>query len=210
MSYEAVVFDLGGVVFPSPLVAFDVYDVEAGFEPGTVRRIVRDSAESGAWAALERGELSLDACYAALAAEARDAGVEVDVARVFELIGSASRPYPAMVRAVDRIREEGLRVGALTNNWIGADGAHAPGGDERGITFDVVVESAVEGIRKPDPAIYELVLDRLGVAAEHTVYLDDLGPNLKPARAMGMTTIKVVDPDVALGELRDVVGFELV
>jgi putative hydrolase of the HAD superfamily len=210
MAYDAVVFDLGGVVFPSPLAAFDVYDAEAGLDPGTVRRIVRESAESGAWAALERGELLLDACFAALAEEARELGVELDVARVFELIAAASAPVPAMVRAVERIREEGLRVGALTNNWIGPDGAHAPGGDERGIAFDVVVESAVEGIRKPDPAIYELVLDRLGVTAERTVYLDDLGPNLKPARAMGMTTIKVVDPDVALGELRDVIGFELV
>jgi len=209
MGYEAVIFDLGGVVFPSPLAAFDVYDAEAGLEPGTVRRVVRESAESGAWAALERGELSLDAFFGALATEARASGVEIDVTRVFDLIGASSTPYPSMVRAVGRIREEGLRVGALTNNWISPNGTHAPGGPDRGVTFDVVVESAVEGIRKPEPAIYALALDRLGVGAEATVYLDDLGPNLKPARAMGMTTIKVADPDAALSELSSVLGLDL-
>jgi putative hydrolase of the HAD superfamily len=75
--------------------------------------------------------------------------------------------------------------------------------------FDVVVESSVEGVRKPDPAIYQLTLDRLGIAAEAAVYLDDLGINLKPARAMGMTTIKVGDPDAALADLAAVLGFAL-
>jgi putative hydrolase of the HAD superfamily len=76
--------------------------------------------------------------------------------------------------------------------------------------FDVVVESAVEGIRKPDPRIYELVCERLDVTADACVFLDDLGVNLKPARAMGMTTIKVVDPNEALAELGGHLGLDLV
>jgi putative hydrolase of the HAD superfamily len=75
--------------------------------------------------------------------------------------------------------------------------------------FDVVVESAVEGLRKPDPRIYELTCERLGVAPHEVVFLDDLGINLKPARAMGMTTIKVADPRAALDELGAVLGLDL-
>jgi putative hydrolase of the HAD superfamily len=77
------------------------------------------------------------------------------------------------------------------------------------LAFDVVVESAVEGLRKPELPIYELVLERLGVDASEAVFLDDLGINLKPARAMGMTTIKVVDPDDALRELASVLAIAL-
>ncbi|HTL87308.1 MAG TPA: HAD-IA family hydrolase, partial [Acidimicrobiia bacterium] len=97
---------------------------------------------------------------------------------------------------------------ALTNNWPRPDDAPFPA-DGTGLGFDVVVESAVVGLRKPDPRIYELVLRKLGVDAADAVYLDDLGINLKPARAMGMTTIKVTDIDRALAELARVLGFEL-
>jgi putative hydrolase of the HAD superfamily len=72
-----------------------------------------------------------------------------------------------------------------------------------------VVESAVVGLRKPDPRIYELVLGHLEVEPAEAVFLDDLGINLKPARAMGMTTIKVVEPGIALSELSGILGFEV-
>ena len=71
------------------------------------------------------------------------------------------------------------------------------------------LESSLAGVRKPDPAVYRLACDRLGIEASEAVFLDDLGVNLKPARAMGMTTIKVTDPDAALTELETVVGFAL-
>ena len=60
MTYQAVIFDLGGVVFPSPFEAFDAYDRAAALEPGTVRSLIKTSSETGAWAALERGELSMN------------------------------------------------------------------------------------------------------------------------------------------------------
>ena len=75
--------------------------------------------------------------------------------------------------------------------------------------FDEVIQSSVEGCRKPEPRIYEIACERLGVEPAACVFLDDLGINLKPARAMGMTTIKVVDPEEAIGELEAVVGFPL-
>jgi putative hydrolase of the HAD superfamily len=206
--YRAVIFDLGGVVFPSPFQAFDAYDRDAGLAPGTVRALIRTSSETGAWAALERGELALPDFYAQLEAEAVAAEFRLDAARLMAGIASGSGPHPAMATAIRRIRAANLRTAALTNNWprIG-DREYPP--MENGLGFDVVIESAVVGLRKPDPRIYELVLSKLGVDAAEAVFLDDLGINLKPARAMGMTTIKVGDPDVALTELARILAFEV-
>jgi len=206
--YRAVIFDLGGVVFPSPFDAFDDYDVTAGYAAGSVRGLIRTSSETGAWAALERGELSLDEFCTALELEATDAGFTLDARALLASVGGRFGARPRMVHAIERIRAEGLRVAALTNNWASPEGGAAPNG-LRALAFDVVVESSVEGLRKPDPKIYELVLDRLGVDAAATVFLDDLGINLKPARAMGMTTIKVADPDDALVELEQLLGFPI-
>jgi putative hydrolase of the HAD superfamily len=204
--YRAVIFDLGGVVYPSPFEAFDAYDVDAGLEPGTVRGLIKTSSESGAWAALERGELAMDEFFGLLATEATAEGFELDGARLMQMIGRRFGPRPAMARAITRIRDAGLRTGALTNNWPRPqDGVAAVNGD--GLGFDVVIESAVVGLRKPDPRIYELVLRELEVDAEAAVFLDDLGINLKPARALGMTTIKVTDPDEALARLATTLGF---
>jgi putative hydrolase of the HAD superfamily len=206
--YEAVIFDLGGVVYPSPFEAFDAYDVEAGLAPGTVRALIRTSSETGAWASLERGELAMDEFFRLLAAEAAAAGFELDGALLMEMIGRGFGPRPAMSRAITRIKETGLRTAALTNNWPRpSDGVEPVNGN--GLGFDVVIESAVVGLRKPDSRIYELVLRELEVEATAAVFLDDLGINLKPARALGMTTIKVTDPEVALAELAATLGFEV-
>ena len=208
--YRAVIFDLGGVVFPSPFEAFDAYDRDVGLAPGTVRALIKTSSETGAWAQLERGELTMTAFYGALASEAEAAGFALDGAKLMGMIGAGFGPRPAMARAITRIKESGLRTAALTNNWPrpdNGDGVHAPNGNTLG--FDVVIESAVVGLRKPDPRIYEMVLARLEVEATATVFLDDLGINLKPAKAMGMTTIKVTDPDHALAELASTLGFEV-
>ncbi|MET1002748.1 MAG: HAD family phosphatase [Acidimicrobiia bacterium] len=206
--FRAVIFDLGGVVFPSPFEAFDKYDATAGLERGTVRALIRTSSETGAWAALERGELTMDQFRSALESEAQAAGFTLDGMALLGSFGNGPGARPSMLTAIARIREHGLRVGALTNNWPAPDGRSEPNAFHS-LTFDVVVESSIEGIRKPDPRIYELVLTRLGVSATEAVFLDDLGINLKPARAFGMTTIKVVDPDAALAELEQVLGFPL-
>jgi len=206
--YRAVIFDLGGVVFPSPFEAFDAHDRDAGFPDGTVRGIIRTSSETGAWAALERGELALAEFHAQLEAEALEVGFELDAAKLMTTVASGFGPRPAMATAIRRIRDANLRTAALTNNWPRPDGAEFPP-TGNGLGFDVVIESAVVGLRKPDPRIYELVLRKLDVDAADAVFLDDLGINLKPARAMGMTTVKVIDPDLALAELGDILGLDL-
>ncbi len=200
---RGVLFDLGGVVFESPLAVIDDFERERGLPRGAVGRVVVASGDDGAWARHERGELSRPAFVEAFTAELADAGYEVDVAELMDRIEGTFRPRPEMLAAIDRLRRAGLRLGAVTNNWT-------PFGDHPVLRrFDVVVESVLEGVRKPDPEIYRRALERLGVAPADAVMLDDLGPNLKPARALGMATIKVVEPRSALERLGELVGIDL-
>ncbi|MEP6625272.1 MAG: HAD-IA family hydrolase [Acidimicrobiia bacterium] len=207
MAYRAVIFDLGGVVFPSPFDAFDEYERAVGLPERFIRQVVAASADDGAWARFERSEVDFGAFCESFEAECRAAGGTVDAARLMGSITAGFEPRAEMVTAIERIRAEGLRVGALTNNW--AASGERTNGERHALPFDAVVESAIEGIRKPDPGIYTLVCDRLAVSPDECVFLDDLGVNLKPARALGMTTIKVLDPITALGELAAHLGFPL-
>jgi putative hydrolase of the HAD superfamily len=203
---RAVIFDLGGVVMGSPLHAIAAYERELGIPAGSVNRLVVATGPGGAWSRLERGELALASFYPLFDAECAAAGHPLSARAMMERIAAAAQPRPAMLAAVRAIRARGLRTSALTNNWQG-DGTRER--DWLGALFDVVVESALEGLRKPDPRIYELALARLGVTAPEAVFLDDIGRNLKPARALGMRTIKVDQPDAALHELATLLGFPL-
>jgi putative hydrolase of the HAD superfamily len=207
--FRAVIFDLGGVVFPSPFEAFDLHSAAVGLEPAAVRALIRTSSETGAWEALERGELTMAEFVTELDAESAAAGFHLDAVRLMRTIAEHSGARPQMVDAIERIRASGLKTAALTNNWINNDGSSTPGGARSAVEFDVVIQSAVEGLRKPDPRIYELTLARLEVTAAEAVFLDDLGINLKPAREIGITTIKVADPDVALAELSALLGIDV-
>jgi putative hydrolase of the HAD superfamily len=207
--YRAVIFDLGGVVFPSPIDQFDTYNDRLGLPAGFVRDLIRVSSETGAWAAHERGELAMDEFVRALEAEAEAAGAVIDALELMAALSEGFGPRPEMVDAIRAVRAAGLATAALTNNWRAEPDRSIDAAMDRGALFDLVIESAVEGVRKPEPRIYELVLERLGATGPECVFLDDLGVNLKPARAMGMTTIKVGDPKAALAELERVLGFAL-
>jgi putative hydrolase of the HAD superfamily len=207
-TYRAVIFDLGGVVFPSPIDVFRQYEQERGLPHRFLSDVVLADTDGGAWARLERGELTVAEFCDVFEGECAAAGQQIDATALMGAIAGGFDPRPEMVRALRTLRARGLRTGALTNNWA-ADDAADP--SRRGLTtlsdlFDTIVESAVEGLRKPDPRIYELVCARLDVTPAESVFLDDLGVNLKAARALGMTTIKVADPHAALDELADVVG----
>jgi putative hydrolase of the HAD superfamily len=208
-----VIFDLGGVVMPSPLDAFREYERHHDLPHRFLSEIVLAGGDDGAWSKLERGELTMEQFATAFEAECAAAGGTVIAADVFTMVHEGSGPRPEMLTAVARIREEGLNVAALTNNWKADDpGSSNPvssGSALLGNVFDIVVESSVEGLRKPDPRIYEATCERLGVQPSECVFLDDLGVNLKPARALGMATIKVGDPATALAELADILGFSL-
>lgn len=201
-----VLFDLGGVVMASPLAAIARYERDHDLPAQAINRAIRASGDTGAWSRLERGELSLEGFLEPFEADCRTGGIEVSGSTLMRYIAEASAPRPAMVDAIRRIRARGLRAGALTNNWVTeAPRPPHPVRDH----FDVFVESSVVGLRKPDPRIYQLACRELGVSPEHAAFLDDIGGNLKPARALGMATIKVSDPRMALRELSDLLGFDL-
>lgn len=225
----AALFDFGGVILSSPFEAFAHYEEARGLPAGFLRRVNATDPDDNAWARLERNELDLDEFCARFEAEARALGGEVDAREVLGLLRGELRP--AMVTAVRRCGER-LKTALLTNNVVtmratrttggppdGSCGSNLIGGEDGGGggdddphlavlgLFDVIVESSVVGVRKPDPAFYERACAALSIDASEAVFLDDLGVNLKPARAMGMTTIKVDDPAVAIAELEAVVGF---
>jgi putative hydrolase of the HAD superfamily len=206
MSIDAVIFDLGGVVMDSPLHAIARYERDHGLLAGAINRVVVESGEGGAWSRLERGELTVEAFLAPFEADGQARGVALDGERLMAYIAEAGVPRPRMLEAIRRIRARGLRAAALTNNWVREGSTE---GHRLREHFDVFVESARVGLRKPDPRIYELVCRELGVAPGRAAFLDDIGRNLKTARALGMSTIKVDDPDAALGELAVLLGFPL-
>jgi epoxide hydrolase-like predicted phosphatase len=168
---------------------------------------VLGNGADGAWSRLERGELAMTAFCEAFDAEAVVAGGSIVSTVLMARIAEYSQPRPAMVSAIRRIRAGGLRAGALTNNWDSDDQKQKM--DLLRAEFDVFIESVRVGLRKPDPRIYELACRQLEVAPTEAVFLDDIGVNLKAARALGITTIKVDDPDVALAELEGVLGIAL-
>jgi len=208
----AALFDFGGVLTSSPFDAFAEYERANGLPDGFIRGLNATNPDHNAWARMERNEVSIPEFCELFEAEARAAGGELDGAAV--LAGLRGYLRPAMVEAVRRCGEH-LRTACLTNNFVAPDDAHPDGRMDpesyEGVMqlFDVVVESSKAGCRKPDPRFYEIACEELGIEPQQAVFLDDLGINLKPARAMGMATIKVVDPDVAIAELEQVVGFPL-
>ncbi len=209
MAITAALFDFGGVILSSPFGAFARYEAERGLPAGFLRDLNTRNPDTNAWARLERGEVDIAGFGRLFEEEARAAGHAVVGAEVLELLAGDVRPE--MVEAVRRCGER-LKTALLTNNFVGLAGgddagAH-PHGEVLGL-FDVIVESSRAGVRKPDPRFYELACEQLAIDPDEAVFLDDLGINLKPARAMGMTTIKVTDPTAAISELESVVGFPL-
>lgn len=203
---RAVLFDFGGVISTSPFDAFARFERERGLPQGFLRQVNATNHHTNAWARLERAEVSIDEFGDLFAAESEALGHRVDGRDVLALLMGDLRPE--MVRAVQRCHER-LKTGLLTNNFV-AFGDDGPAPERFNAVmdhFDVVVESSRVGIRKPEPAFYELACELLDIEPAEAVFLDDIGANLKPARAMGMHTIKVLDPADALVELEAIVGF---
>lgn len=188
----------------SPFDAFRAYEEANGLEPGFIRRLNATNPDTNAWARLERSEVTAAEFAALFEAEADAAGGRIDAATVLAALRTTLRPE--MVRALERCHEH-LKTALITNNFVSGDDSPMP--KEMLELFDTVIESSRVGHRKPDRRVYEIACERLDIEPADAVFLDDLGVNLKPARAMGMRTIKVTDPDVALAELQACVGFDV-
>ncbi|HJR86205.1 MAG TPA: HAD family phosphatase [Acidimicrobiia bacterium] len=187
MTLRAVIFDLGGVVLESPLEVIAAYERENQIPLGTINRHVSTLGDSGAWGKHERGEIDFVGFCDLFEAELATEGIVVDAAVLLAQIGAFARARPAVLEEVERLRTAGHKVAALTNSW-----ESMPDADLHGY-FDLVVESWREGVRKPDREIFVRTLKRLDVDAPETLMIDDLGPNLKAARELGMDTFKAVD-----------------
>jgi putative hydrolase of the HAD superfamily len=207
---EAVIFDFGGVMTSSPFEAFARFERERGLPVDIIRRTNAANHLENAWARFERAEVDIDTFDALFAAESRALGAEVRGREILPLLAGDLRPE--MVEALTRIKAR-MRTGCITNNLpanaIGSHSGRTLYVKEVMVLFDHVIESAKIGLRKPDPRIYAMMTEALGVAPENCVYLDDLGVNLKPAREMGMATIKVASGPQAVAELEAATGLSL-
>jgi putative hydrolase of the HAD superfamily len=208
---RVVLFDIGGVVVDSPLHAIAAFEREHGLPEGFVNRVVADTGSEGAWGRLERGRLGMQEFFAAFESDCAAAGQPLSARAMMERIAVSSAPRPVMLQAIQRLRQRGLVTAALTNNWPSQDREDGSGGGTATLRslFDAFFESSVLGLHKPDPRFYHHACDQLGVTPPEVVFLDDIGRNLKAARALGMTTIKVDAPEPALRELGSVLGLEL-
>jgi putative hydrolase of the HAD superfamily len=208
---EAVIWDFGGVFTTSPFEAFARYEREKGLPVDLIRKINGANHLENAWARFERAELDLDGFDKAFAAEALALGHTVPGREIIALLSGDFRPD--VIEALRRIKAAGLKTGCITNNVPANQTGSAEGrtlyAREVMALFDHVIESAKTGIRKPDPRIYAMMCEALKVEPNACVYLDDLGVNLKPARAMGMVTIKVESGPQAIAELEAATGMKL-
>jgi putative hydrolase of the HAD superfamily len=212
-AFQAVLWDFGGVILSSPFEAFNRYEAELGLPRDFIRRVNAVNPDHNAWAQMERAEIDLQRFAELFEAEARALGGELCGHTVIGLLSGQVRPE--MVQALQRVRRH-YRTACITNNMPAGTGPSMARSAETAAQvaqimqlFEHVVESSKLNLRKPDPRIYRHACELLGVAPESCIYLDDLGINLKPARAMGMATIKVEGAAQALDELEALLGLPL-
>jgi len=218
MTYTTVIFDFGGVITASPFEAFNRLEEERGLPRDFVRRVNSADPDNNAWAKFERAEIDAAAFDTLFAEEARALGHELEGEAVLAVIAGAVRP--AMVAALDTLKARGFTIACITNNVpggkMGVLGAGMTRSEESAIEvadimarFAHVIESSKAGVRKPDPRIYQMMCEKLGVEPGECIYLDDLGINCKPAAALGMHAIKVTSGEQALADLSAVLGMPL-
>ncbi|MEY5152123.1 MAG: HAD family hydrolase [Actinobacteria bacterium] len=198
-SFRAVFWDFGGVILSSPFDAFLQYEAQKGLPEGFLRKVNATNPDTNAWALLERNEVSPRDFDHLFLAESTHLGHPVPGADVLKLLAGDIRP--AMVQALDTVKAAGYAMACLTNNVVGGDGTTPERREAVAAVmarFDAVIESSKVGCRKPETRFYEIACETLQVSPHECVFLDDLGVNLKPAAAMGMHTIKVINPDDAL------------
>ncbi|WP_280381382.1 HAD family hydrolase [Nocardia wallacei] len=201
--YRGLIADFGGVVSTSFSGALRGFCVREGLPPDTLEQVFSvDGGARGLLTDLERGLITqqqfVDHLVTAL-------GVGPD--RLLQRILADLALEPVVVEAVERLRRNGIRTAVLSNSW--GDGPYDPYQPfDLPSRFDVVVLSHEVGLRKPDPAIFTLTADRLGLAPEQCVFTDDVGAYLTPARDLGMATVHATDPGATAASLHRLFGVD--
>ena len=210
---KAVFWDFGGVITSSPFESFNKFEKENNLPLDFLRSVNSTNPDSNAWALLERNEVDLEEFDLLFERESDDLGHPVKGKNVIALLKGQIRPE--MIAALEKIKGNLLQA-CLTNNIqsmgdMDFEGNVSAAGKHKEVMsmFDFVFESSKENVRKPDPEFYLRACKRGDVDPSEVVFLDDLGINLKPAKALGMSTIKVVDPKEALSELQAFLDFDL-
>ncbi|MBT8473163.1 MAG: HAD-IA family hydrolase [Marinicaulis sp.] len=206
-TYRAVIFDFGGVFTTSPVENFADYEHQNGIPERFISGVIKANINNGSFAQFERNEIDLETFDKLFAEETAAAGHEITGRTLVSLL--KLNFHPQMIDALASVQDAGFQTGCITNNMAVAGAEDMVTGDDRKLlmeifqSFDHVIESSKAGVRKPEPRIYEMMCETLKVAADECIFLDDLGINLKPARVMGMKTIKVPFGDVtpAINEL---------
>ena len=210
MAVEAVIWDFGGVFTSSPFEAFNRLEATIGAPKDHIRRVNATNHHENAWALFERNEIDTARFDELFLEESTALGFPIRGADVLPKLSGELRPR--MVAALKACKAH-FKVGCITNNVVSM---HSPGQNEvqqaAGAMgqvmplFDAIIESSKAGVRKPDPKIYQMMCELLAVDPANCIYLDDLGINCKPAAALGMTAIKVIDVDQTLAELAVLTG----
>ena len=210
MAIEAVIWDFGGVFTTSPFEAFRRFEGQRGLPQDFIRRVNAADPDANAWALFERNEIDASAFDTLFLEEATRLGHAVRGADVLPLLSGDVRPRVVAALKACKAR---FKVGCITNNVVTGHGTGMAGSTEKAEAiaeifglFDAVIESSKAGVRKPDPRIYQMMCERIEVAPENCVYLDDLGVNCKPPAALGMTAIKVTTEAQALEDLAAATG----
>ncbi len=213
MTIKAVLWDFGGVITTSPFEAFNRFEESQQLPIDFIRKINSTNPTTNAWALLESNQINADRFDQLFADESRALGHEIRGGEVLALLSGSIRPE--MVNALKIIKSR-MKIGCITNNvktGLGPsmtnDTTKAKQVEEVMSIFDVLIESSKVNMRKPDPEIYKLACREMDILPENALFLDDLGINLKPARALGMATIKVINSRQAIKELEQALGMSL-
>ena len=208
--FSSIFWDFGGVITSSPFEAFNLFEKENNVPLDFIRKVNSTNPFNNAWAQLEQSKISLKEFDLLFAKESKQLGREILGREVLSLLQGTIRPR--IVAAIKKFKELGFLQACLTNNFDSGDrdiSALDDKNDERlkiMDLFDFVIESKEVGVRKPSDEFYELALAKTKAIPEKTIFLDDLGINLKPAKLLKISTIKVISEQQALDELSNLTG----
>ena len=201
MKYKAIIWDFGGVITSSPFEAFNKFEEANGLPKDIIRTINSENSDMNAWAQFESNSITIDQFNDLFLKEAKAKGFDIKGRDIIKLLKGSIREN--MVSFLRELKSN-FKLGCITNNVKPSSEENTDNETKEAMSiFDHVIESSIVGIRKPNPEIYMMSCDALNVSPDQCIYLDDLGINLKPARELGMTTIKVIQPEDAIQEVRN-------